>query len=207
MGPPGSGKGTQVGGLADRLGVTRMSTGDLFRSHQEKDTELGRLARVFMEAGEYVPDDITIRMVTEWIGASEQKEGFVLDGFPRTIAQAEALDQAVEGTGGIDRVIYIRVPRDELIRRLTGRLVCRGCQTPYHIDSAPPTVEGKCDRCGGELYQRDDDKRKVVERRLEIYEQETELVIDYYRKSGKFAEIDGVGTTEEVERALIADAA
>ena len=207
MGPPGSGKGTQVERLADRLGVTRMSTGDLFRSHQERDTELGRLARVYMEAGEYVPDDITIRMVTEWIGAPEQEAGFVLDGFPRTIGQAEALDGAVEGAGGIDRVVNIRVPRDELIRRLTGRLVCRACQTPYHVDSAPPSVEGKCDRCGGELYQRDDDKRDVVERRLEVYRQETELVIEYYRKMGNFAEIDGVGTTEEVGQALIADAA
>jgi adenylate kinase len=160
-----------------------------------------------MEAGEYVPDDITIRMVTEWIGAPGQKEGFILDGFPRTTAQAEALDQAVESTGGIDRVMYIKVPEDELIRRLTGRLVCRDCQTPYHLDSAPPTLEGRCDRCGGELYQRDDDKREVVERRLEVYEQQTEPVIDHYRRTGRFVEIDGVGTTEEVERALIADAA
>ena len=142
MGPPGSGKGTQVGRLAERVGVSRMSTGDLFRSHQERDTELGRLARGYMEAGEYVPDDITIQMVMEWVNAPSQAGGFVLDGFPRTSGQAEALDRGVASLGGIDQVVYMAVPRDELMRRLTGRLVCRGCQTPYHIDSAPPAVEG-----------------------------------------------------------------
>lgn len=204
MGPPGSGKGTQVGRLADRVGVSRMSTGDLFRSHQERDTELGRLARGYMEAGEYVPDDITIRMVMEWISAPSQAKGFVLDGFPRTSAQAEALDRGVASLGGIDHVLYMAVPRDELVRRLTGRLVCRVCQSPYHVDSAPPEVEGECDRCDGELYQRPDDGREVVERRLQVYEKETEPVIDYYRRTGKFASIDATGTTEEVEQALTA---
>ena len=204
MGPPGSGKGTQVGRLADRVGVSRMSTGDLFRSHQERDTELGRLARGYMEAGEYVPDDITIRMVMEWVSAPPQAKGFVLDGFPRTSAQAEALDRGVASLGGIDHVLYMAVPRDELVRRLTGRLVCRVCQSPYHVDSAPPEVEGECDRCDGELYQRPDDGREVVERRLQVYEKETEPVIDYYRRTGKFASIDATGTTEEVEQALTA---
>ena len=204
MGPPGSGKGTQVGRLADRVGVSRMSTGDLFRSHQERDTELGRLARGYMEAGEYVPDDITIRMVMEWVSAPSQAKGFVLDGFPRTSAQAEALDRGVASLGGIDHVLYMAVPRDELVRRLTGRLVCRVCQSPYHVDSAPPEVEGECDRCDGELYQRPDDGREVVERRLQVYEKETEPVIDYYRRTGKFASIDATGTTEEVEQALTA---
>ena len=202
MGPPGSGKGTQVGRLADRVGVSRMSTGDLFRSHQERDTELGRLARGYMEAGEYVPDDITIQMVMEWVSAPSQGKGFVLDGFPRTTGQAEALDRGVVSLGGIDHVLYMAVPRDELVRRLTGRLVCRVCQSPYHVDSAPPEVEGECDRCDGELYQRPDDGREVVERRLQVYEKETEPVIDYYRRTGKFASIDATGTTEEVERAL-----
>ena len=204
MGPPGSGKGTQVGRLADRVGVARMSTGDLFRSHQERDTELGRLARGYMEAGEYVPDDITIRMVMEWVRAPSQTNGFVLDGFPRTSAQAEALDRGVASLGGIDHVLYMAVPRDELVRRLTGRLVCRSCQSPYHVASAPPEVDGKCDLCGGELYERADDGRDVVERRLQVYERETEPVIDYYRGTGKFANIDATGTTEEVERALTA---
>ena len=202
MGPPGSGKGTQVERLADRLGVTRMSTGDLFRSHQAKGTELGLLARSYMEKGEYVPDEVTIGMVMEWIGGTEQSAGFVLDGFPRTLAQAEALDNGVEDAGGIDRVIYIRVSRDELVRRLTGRLVCRGCQTPYHAVSAQPTIEGECDHCGGELYQREDDRPEVVGHRLEVYERETAPVIEYYRGSGNLEEVDGEGTTEEVERAL-----
>ena len=204
MGPPGSGKGTQVGRLAERVGVPRMSTGDLFRSHQEKDTELGRLARGYMEAGEYVPDDITIRMVMEWVSAPSQAKGFVLDGFPRTGGQAEALDRGASSLGGIDQVIYMSVPRDELVRRLTGRLVCRGCQLPYHVDSAPPAADGECDRCGGELYQRKDDGRDVVERRLEVYEQETEPVIDYYRLTGKLTNVDAAGTTDEVEQSLAA---
>ena len=204
MGPPGSGKGTQVGRLAERVGVGRMSTGDLFRSHQERDTELGRLARVYMEAGEYVPDDITIQMVMEWVSAPSQAKGFVLDGFPRTSGQAEALDLGVTSLGGIDQVVYMAVPLEELVRRLTGRQVCRSCQSPYHVESAPPAVEGQCDRCGGELYERQDDGRDVVERRLQVYERETEPVIDYYRRTGKFASIDATGTTEEVEQALAA---
>ncbi len=204
MGPPGSGKGTQVGRLAERVGVGRMSTGDLFRSHQERDTELGRLARVYMEAGEYVPDDITIQMVMEWVSAPSQAKGFVLDGFPRTSGQAEALDLGVTSLGGIDQVVYMAVPREELVRRLTGRQICRSCQSPHHVESAPPAVEGQCDRCGGELYERQDDGRDVVERRLQVYERETEPVIDYYRRTGKFASIDATGTTEEVEQALAA---
>lgn len=202
MGPPGSGKGTQVERLAERLGVTRMSTGDLFRSHQARGTELGLLVRSYMEKGEYVPDEVTIGMVMEWIDAPEQSAGFVLDGFPRTLAQAEALDKRVADAGGIDRVIYIRVSQGELIRRLTGRLVCRGCQTPYHSVSAPPTIEGECNHCGGELYQREDDRPEVVGHRLKVYERETAPVIEYYRGSGNLEEIDGEGTTEEVERAL-----
>lgn len=202
MGPPGSGKGTQVERLTERLGVTRMSTGDLFRSHQARGTELGLLARSYMEKGEYVPDEVTNGMVMEWIDAPEQSAGFVLDGFPRTLIQAEALEKWVEDAGGIDRVIYIKVSRDELIRRLAGRLVCRGCQTPYHAVSAPSTVEGECDHCGGELYQREDDRPEVVGHRLEVYGRETAPVIEYYRGSGNLEEIDGEGTTEEVGRAL-----
>ena len=202
MGPPGSGKGTQVKRLSERLGVTRMSTGDLFRSHQARGTELGLVARSYMEKGEYVPDEVTIGMVMEWIDAPEQSAGFVLDGFPRTLAQAEALDKGVAEAGGIDRVIYIRVARDELIRRLTGRLVCPKCQTPYHAVSAPPTVEGECDHCGEELYQREDDRPEVLGHRLKVYERETAPVIEYYRRSANLKEIDGEGTTEEVERAL-----
>ncbi len=204
MGPPGSGKGTQADRLAERVGVTRMSTGDLFRSHQERGTELGRLAEGYMKVGEYVPDDVTVRMVMEWIVAPEQAEGFVLDGFPRTIGQAEALDREAEGIGGIDRVIYMEVPRGELVARLTGRQVCRGCQSPYHVGFAPPAVRDVCDRCGGELYQRDDDKIGVVERRLGVYDQETGPVIDHYRRAGKLIGVDGTGTADDVERALSA---
>ena len=203
MGPPGSGKGTQAARIADRLGVTRVSSGDLFRDHQHRDTELGRLARGYMERGDYVPEGVTIKMIMEWINAPEQGTGFVLDGFPRTLAQAQALESELEGSGGIDKVVYIGVSREELLRRLTGRLVCRGCQAPYHPHASPPMSPGICDRCGGELYQRDDDKAEVVARRIQVYEEETEPVVSYYRESGKLEEIDGEGPIEQVERALV----
>ena len=204
LGPPGAGKGTQAARLAVRLGVMRVSSGDLFREHQEKETELGDLARSFMERGVLVPDDVTIKMVMEWINGPNQAKGFVLDGFPRTQAQAEALDRELDGRGGIDKVLYIKVSQEELIRRLSGRLVCRGCQTPYHREFSPPEEAYKCDRCGGELYQRDDDKAQAVKKRIQVYEEETEPLVQYYRQGGKLREIDGLGSIEGVEQAVVA---
>ena len=203
MGPPGSGKGTQASLLADRLGVTGASSGELFREHDRKDTELGRLARSFMERGAYVPDDVTIRMMMEWIEAPEQAKGFVLDGFPRTLSQAEALDKALESKGGVDFVLYVDVPERELIRRLSGRLICRVCQAPYHLAFSPPTQAGKCDRCEGELYQREDDRPEVVKRRIEVYLEETAPLIEYYRRVGKLREVNGEGAIEEIGQALV----
>lgn len=204
LGPPGAGKGTQAARLAARLGVTRVSSGDLFREHQQRDTELGRLARSHMERGVLVPDDVTIRMLMDWVNAPEQARGFVLDGFPRTLAQAEALDRELKGKGGIDRVLHIVVSRDELMRRLAGRLICRRCQTPYHQLSSPPEEAGRCDRCGGELYTREDDKPEAVRKRLQVYADQTEPLVHYYRQAGKLGEIDGEGSVEAVEEALVA---
>ena len=204
MGPPGSGKGTQAARIAERLGVTRVSTGDLFREHRQRGTELGRLAQSYMDRGEYVPDDVTIKMILDWVRAPEQSQGFVLDGFPRTLAQAEALDGALEEEGGIDLVLYIRVSEEELMSRIAGRLLCRRCQAPYHMRSSPPSEPGKCDRCGGELYQRDDDKPDVVKNRIQVYIRETEPVAGYYRRKGKLMEIDGEGSIEGVGKALVA---
>jgi len=183
--------------------VPKVASGDLFRDHQARDTELGRLARSYMERGELVPDDVTIRMVMEWVTAHEGEGGFLLDGFPRTLAQAQALDREMAGSGGIDRALYINVNTKELVRRLAGRLICRNCQTPYHENSSPPTVVGKCDRCAGELYQRDDDKAEAVQKRLGVYFKETEPLVGFYREAGILREIDGEGAVEDVGMALL----
>jgi adenylate kinase len=155
-----------------------------------------------MERGAYVPDEVTIKMVMDWINDPAHSAGFVLDGFPRTHAQALALDAEMKSLGGVDRVIFIRVSEEELIKRLTGRAVCRDCQTPYHLHFSPPEVEGKCDKCGGELYQRDDDKADVVTTRIQVYNQETEPVVDYYRQSGTLREVDGEQGVKAVGEAL-----
>ena len=204
MGPPGSGKGTQAANLAEKLGVSAVSSGDLFRDHQRRDTELGQLARSYMERGVYVPDDVTIGMIMEWIEDPAHAGGFVLDGFPRTQAQAQALDDAISDRGGIDRVILIGVSDDELVRRLGGRIICGECQIPYNLNTSPPSVEGECDDCGGSLYQRDDDKAEVVARRIEVYNQETQPILDYYRGAGILSDVDGEQSVESVGEALSA---
>ena len=202
LGPPGAGKGTQAVRVGEKLKLARISSGDLFRDHQNRETELGLLARSYMERGVLVPDDVTINMVMEWVNQHLDAGGFLLDGFPRTHAQAEALDRELADKGGIDLAVYVSVPEDELVRRLSGRLVCRNCQTPYQLDSAPPQRAGECDRCGGELYQRDDDKPGAVKKRIQVYLDETEPLIEYYREAGKLKEVSGQGAIEEVGRAL-----
>lgn len=200
LGPPGAGKGTQAVSIATKVGVAPISSGDLFRKHQREGTELGRMAKSYMERGDYVPDDVTIRMIMEWINAPEQANGFVLDGFPRTVGQAQALDRELE----VDKVLYIKVSEAELIRRLAGRIICRQCQKPFRREDVPERDLEKCKECGGELYQRDDDKPEVVQKRLQVYSEETEPVIEYYRQAGRLHEIDGEGSVVEVERALLA---
>ena len=202
MGPPGSGKGTQAASLAEKLGVNAVSSGDLFRDHQRRNTELGQLARTYMEQGVYVPDGVTIGMIMEWINDPKHSGGFVLDGFPRTEAQAQALDDALLERGGIDQVVLISVSDDELVRRLGGRIICSDCQIPYNLNTSPPAVEGKCDECGGSLYQRDDDKAEVVARRIEVYNQETQPILEYYREAGILSDVDGEQPVESVGNAL-----
>ena len=204
MGPPGSGKGTQAARVAEKLGVESVSSGDLFRDHRRRDTELGRMAQSYMDRGDYVPDDVTIKMVMDWIDKPDHASGFVLDGFPRTLAQARALDQALESRGRVDRVLFVTVSEGELIRRLTGRLVCRQCQATYHLSSSPPTREGQCDACGGELYQREDDTAEVVTNRIQVYSRETGPVVDYYRATGTLREVEGEASIQAVGDALIA---
>ena len=202
LGLPGAGKGTQASLLADAFGLPKVSSGDLFRDHQQRDTELGRLARSYMERGALVPDDVTIRMVMEWIDREAGSGGFLLDGFPRTGGQAEALDRAMEARGGIDKAIYIRVSEEELIRRLSDRVLCSECQAP-HSASGPGAVTA-CPRCGGALYQREDDKPEAVKKRIEVYVEETAPLIDHYRGLGILEEVEGEASVEEVQRGLSA---
>ena len=204
LGPPGAGKGTQAKILAKSLGAAHIASGDLFRYNQQKGTPLGLKAIEYMNQGLLVPDEITIAMVMEQILPPIGPKKFLLDGFPRNMVQAEALHEALAARGqGIDRVIVARVPHDELVRRLGGRLVCQRCQTPYHSETAPPRTSGVCDLCGGELYQREDDKPEAVRVRIRVYEEETEPLIQYYRQSGGLVEVDGVGTMEEVGQRIL----
>ena len=202
MGPPGSGKGTQASFVASLVQVNSMSSGDLFRENLANDTELGKLAKTYMDQGKYVPDDVTINMVMSWIEDSENNGGFILDGFPRTLSQAQALDDRLNGVGGIDKVILFNVPELELVKRLSGRILCRKCQTTYHKEFSPPTNDGACDKCGGDLFQRDDDSEVVVKERLRVYRQETDPVVERYRSIGNILEIDGSLPIRVVEKSL-----
>jgi adenylate kinase len=203
LGPPGAGKGTQAARIAEYLKVPSAASGDLFRDHQKRDTELGRLARSYMQRGVLVPDEVTIRMVTEWIETEPGDGGFLLDGFPRTLGQAEALDGALSSTSGLDRVLYIRVSDEELVRRLTGRLVCRGCGATFHKVSNPPPAHGACGECESELYEREDDRTEAVGKRLEVYFSETAPLIGYYREAGILREVEGEQSIDEVGRELM----
>ncbi len=203
LGPPGAGKGTQASLIARRRGVAHIASGDLFRKHLGEGTKLGKLAKTYMDKGELVPDDVTIRMALERMAEPDAGQGYVLDGFPRTMEQARALDSALEVRGeSIDAAPLIEVETEELVRRLAGRWICRTCQTPYHATSSPPKSEGVCDACGGELYQRDDDKAEVVRARLETYERQTAPLIDYYEAQGKVTRVNGEQAVERVTAEL-----
>jgi adenylate kinase len=192
LGAPGAGKGTQAEAICQRFGLTHIASGDLFREALEKETELGLLAKKYMEAGKLVPDEITIKMILEKLGRLAQATGCLFDGFPRTATQAEALDKAFAEMGkGIGGVIYIKVSEEELVRRLSARWICRACQTPYNLISSAPKVAGKCDKCGGELYQRPDDKEETVRERLKVFLAQTMPILDYYRKQDKLIEVNG----------------
>ncbi len=205
LGAPGAGKGTQAANAARELGLVHIATGDLFRQALEKETELGLKAKSYMEKGVLVPDQITIGMVLERISAPDLKAGAILDGFPRNLAQAQALDEALAREGkAIDKVVYIKVSEEELLKRLGGRWICRQCQTPYHATNSPPKVWGRCDKCGGELYQRPDDTEESIRKRLEVYSVETAPLIDYYSQWDKLVEIDGGGSVDEVGRRIVA---
>jgi len=205
LGAPGAGKGTQAAIVAQKLNLAHIASGDLFRQAIEAGTELGRRAKSYMEKGALVPDELTIKMVLERLSAPECRSGVILDGFPRNSEQAKALDRALKERGkAIDRAVYIKVSEAELLKRLSGRWICRNCQTPYHIINSPPKVWGRCDKCGGELYQRPDDTAETVKQRLKVYFAQTAPLIDYYSGVGKLLEIDGEGDVNEVSERIVA---
>jgi len=199
LGPPGAGKGTQAERLAKELNLPHVASGDLFRENLMNDTELGLMAKTYMDKGKLVPDDVTIAMVRDRLQRPDCQRGVILDGFPRTATQALGLDTMLADMGhSLDGVIYLSAPDEELVRRLSGRFLCRQCQTPYHTVFNPPCREGVCDACGGALYQRDDDKPETVRARLKVYRQQTAPLIDYYRQAGLLVEVGGVGDIETV---------
>lgn len=204
LGPPGSGKGTQAERLKEQLGLPHVASGDLFRENIGNETALGLLAKGYMDRGQLVPDDVTIAMVRERLQQPDCDNGVILDGFPRTLAQAEALDKMLASRARtLAGVLYINVPDEELVRRLSGRWICGQCQTPHHMVFSPPAEEGVCDECSGKLYQRDDDRPETVRARLRVYHQQTAPLIDYYRRAGLLVEVDGAGDIETVSAALL----
>jgi len=204
LGPPGAGKGTQAALLSQRLGIPHVASGDLFREAMKKGTGWGKEAQSYIDLGVLVPDEVTNAMIEERLKEPDCARGVILDGFPRTIEQARALEGILAERGEkIDRVLVIQVSEDTLIERLSGRRTCRRCQANYHLLFNPPQKEGVCDRCGGDLYQRSDDKEETVRRRFRVYTEETAPLIDYYRRQGLLTEIDGERGIEGVQGKIL----
>lgn len=200
VGPPGAGKGTQAAFLAKNLDIPHISTGDLFRANISQGTELGLKAKAFMDAGDLVPDEVTIGMAKDRMEQDDAANGFLLDGFPRNVAQAEALDVVLKAEDmQLDAVLDLEVPEDEVVKRIAGRRICRNDSSHvFHVSYNAPKTEGVCDVCGGELYQRDDDSEETVRRRLEVYHTQTEPIIDYYRAQNLVVTISALGKVDEV---------
>ncbi len=199
MGPPGAGKGTQAEKIVEEFKVPHISTGDMFRAAVKQGSELGKEAKRYMDAGGLVPDIVTIGIVREGLSKPECAKGFILDGFPRTEEQAVALDGILKDLRiKLNAVINVSVPDDELVSRVTGRRICKACGATYHIKFNPTKVEGICDKCGGNLYQRDDDKEETVKNRLKAYHSQTEPLIEYYKKQGIYKEINGMQAIDKV---------
>ncbi|MCY7715976.1 adenylate kinase [Bacillus altitudinis] len=199
MGLPGAGKGTQAERIVDDYGIPHISTGDMFRAAMKEETQLGLEAKSFIDKGELVPDEVTIGIVRERLGKNDCEQGFLLDGFPRTVAQAEALEDILKDLGRtIDYVINIKVDKDALMERLTGRRICKDCGATYHLVFNPPAKENVCDKCGGELYQRADDNAETVSTRLEVNLKQTEPLLNFYSEKGYLANINGAKHINDV---------
>ena len=199
MGPPGAGKGTQAANLVNEFAIPHISTGDMFRAAVKEGTELGKQAKACMDAGKLVPDEVTIGIVRERLAKPDCEKGFILDGFPRTVEQADALTGILKEIGlKLTRVLNINVPAAELIERAVGRRICKKCGATYHIKFNPTKVEGICDACGGELFQRADDSEKTMKSRISLYEAQTKPLIEYYQKAGLYTEVDGRQAIDKV---------
>ncbi|HUA33708.1 MAG TPA: adenylate kinase [Candidatus Binataceae bacterium] len=205
LGPPGAGKGTQARILREKFEIPQIASGDLLRAAVKEKTPLGREAQGFMDRGQLVPDELVLKMIAERIAQEDARIGFILDGFPRSVAQAEALAKMLGASGvALDKVIAVDVPDEELVKRISGRRTCTKCGAMYHVAFEPPKEAGLCDKCGGELYQREDDAEETVRERLKVYAATTRPLIEYYGRIGILAQIDGVGKPEDVERRLLA---
>ncbi len=199
MGPPGAGKGTQAERLIRDYGIPQISTGDMFRAAVKSGTPLGKEAKSYMDKGTLVPDSVTVGIVKERLAQEDCKDGWILDGFPRTTAQAASLDSILHEMGiSLTAVLGINANREDLVKRVSGRLVCRKCSASFHRDFRPPKQQGVCDNCGGELYQRADDNEKTIRSRLAVYDEQTKPLIDYYKMSGCYVDIDGDQSMDEV---------
>ena len=204
LGAPGAGKGTQAKQIADKYSIPHISTGDIFRANIKNGTELGKKAKQYMDQGALVPDELTCDLVMDRIQQDDCKNGFVLDGFPRTIPQAEALDKALAELGQkMDYAIDVDVPDENIVNRMSGRRACLNCGATYHLISIPPKVEGICDRCGSEIVLREDDKPETVQKRLKVYHEQTQPLIDYYKNQGILKSVDGTQPMDEVFKAIV----
>ncbi len=204
LGAPGAGKGTQAEKIAEKYQVPHISTGDIFRSNIKNGTELGKKAKTYMDQGLLVPDELVVDLVVDRLKQADCEKGCILDGFPRTIPQAEALDAALNNDNdSVDFAIDIEVPDQAIIDRMSGRRACVNCGMTYHMQYMPPKTEGKCDKCGSDLILRDDDKPETVKKRLDVYHEQTQPLIDYYKKQGCLREVDGTKTMDEVASAII----
>lgn len=204
LGPPGAGKGTQAKMLIDRYGIPQISTGDILRAAVKEGTPMGKKAKEYMDAGKLVPDEVVIGIMQDRLKQSDCAKGFILDGFPRTVAQAEALENMLKELNmPIDKVLALDVPDEVLLERLTGRRTCKSCGQMYHVKFDPPKSGNNCDKCGGELFQRDDDKEETIKNRLSVYHAQTAPLLDFYGKKGMVVKIDGTKTPDEIFNSLI----
>ena len=205
LGAPGAGKGTQAKMIAEKYSIPHVSTGDIFRANNKNGTDLGKQAKEYMDAGKLVPDELTVKILLDRVAQDDCKDGYVLDGFPRTIPQAEVLEDALNKLGDkIDYAINVDVPDENIVRRMSGRRACLKCGATYHIEHIPPKQEGICDTCGKELILRDDDKPETVLNRLSVYHEQTQPLIDYYGGKGKLKEVDGTVDMDDVFAAIVA---
>lgn len=205
LGAPGAGKGTQAKKLIEKYGMPQISTGDLLRAAVAAGTELGKEAKTYMDSGNLVPDSVVLGMVEERLQQDDCKNGYILDGFPRNTAQAEALDEMLGKVGmSLDAALSVDVPLEDLMKRLTGRRTCKDCGQMYNIFYSAPATEGKCDKCGGELYQRDDDQEATIQKRLEVYTAQTAPLIDYYGSKGIVKSVSGTGDIDEIFANVVA---